>query len=105
MTIKVSLSQTWEVPMSRSVTVNAPNASAKSSIPSPQDRTRGLPEGRTIVAMQLFVAACFVYLAVAMTYLTSLAGINSGGSMTLQGENHAGDVMAGNPGAMVVPSL
>lgn len=91
--------------MSRSVTVNAPNASAKFSIPSPQDRTRGLAEGRTTVVMRLFVAACFVYLAVAMTYLTSLTGNNSGGSTMLQSDIYAGDMMAANFGATVVPSL
>ena len=91
--------------MSRSVTVNAPSASAKSSIPSPKDRTRGLAEGRAKIVMRLFVAACFVYLAVAMTYLTSLAGVNNGGSMMLQDNIHAGDVTAANIGAMVVPSL
>ena len=105
MTIKVFRSQTWEVPMSRSVTVKAPSSSLKSSIPSPQARTRGLAEGRTTVVMRLFVVACFVYLAVAMTYLTSLVGVNNGGSMMLQGGNHAGDVTAANPGATVVPSL
>jgi hypothetical protein len=52
--------------------------------------------------MRLFVAACFVYLAVAMTYLASLAGVNDGGRMMLQGDIHAGDVVLG---AMVVPSL
>jgi len=55
--------------------------------------------------MRLFVVACFVYLAVAITYLASLAGANNGGSMMLQGGIHAGGAMAANPGAMVVPSL
>jgi len=55
--------------------------------------------------MRLFVAACFVYLAVAMTYITSLVGVDNGGSTMLQGDIHAGDVTAANSGAMVVPSL
>ena len=64
------------------MTVNEPNASA----------------------MGLFVAACLVYLAVAMTYLTSLTDVNNDdGSMVLQGSIHAGDVVAANIGAMVVP--
>jgi len=54
--------------------------------------------------MGLFVAACLVYLAVAMTYLTSLTDVNNDdGSMVLQGSIHAGDVVAANIGAMVVP--
>ena len=65
------------------MTVNEPNASA----------------------MGLFVAACLVYLAVAMTYITSLVGVDNGGSTMLQGDIHAGDVTAANSGAMVVPSL
>jgi hypothetical protein len=88
--------------MSKSAAVNEPSAPAKSSIPSPQNRTRDLAGGWTIVAMG---AACLVYLAVAMTYLTSLAGVNTGGSMILRGDIHAGDVAAVLPGATIVPSL
>jgi hypothetical protein len=54
-------------------------------------------------AIGLFVAACLVYLAVATTYLTSLAGVNNDGSIMLQGNSHAGDVVAANLEAIVVP--
>jgi hypothetical protein len=54
--------------MSKSVAVNEPSTSAKSSFPSPRDRT-GLAEGGTIVAMGLFIAVWLVCLMVAMIYL------------------------------------
>jgi hypothetical protein len=48
--------------------------------------------------MGLFVAACLVYLVVAMAYLTSLANTDNVGSMMLQG-----DVVATNLEAMGRP--